>query len=789
MDEKRRIATDLSGLQDLIAKSWDVLELPAVLAEVGKFAASVPGRRKVESTLPEVDPILIGRNLDLVAQLKEETSVSGPIGPSDLPPLDGLLRSLDNPAMVLDSEALIAIEGMLETTEIVLRRLRSLPERFDLLAEMAEGLRPVENLRKHISRVFDRNGMVRSTASPQLAKIRERAARTRGRIRSSLEAVIKDRGLSRIVQEDYITIRNDRCVVLLRPEFKGLLEGIVHDRSRSGASVYVEPLGVVDLNNQAASLMDEERGEIHRIFRELTEEVRDSLEELWGNYDSLAGLDALQARASYAEKTSGTVPTLVPDGFRILGARHPLLHAEADSKVVPMDVIQDAETKATVISGANMGGKTVALKIAGLMPLMVRCGIMIPAGEGSEIQPFPRIMADIGDDQDIRGKISSFSGHAMTIKSILDQAGEGDLVLLDELGGATDPDEGSALAMAVMDEIVECGSRVVVTTHLTQLKAHAMGKDCVKNVSVEFHPGTLQPTYRLLYDLPGESHAIATAERIGLSERVIQRSRRYMDKATGGTSDLMIRLRENLDQLERKSREVDEQRQVLDSRLAEIESERDALIEEYRKKAAEAIRNAERQIGSLQKSIKSGRMKDAGKSVRIMAEIKDQVSRELGTPLDKPPTRLAVGTRVMVRSIGKEGLVTAELERGRVEIALGNVRTRADTDDLDPIGYPEEKSALKNDRIKVDIPITTARREVNVIGLRVDEALPVVDRAVDDAILGGLSSLSIIHGMGTGRLKKAIRDHLDGHSWVRSVQTAGYHEGKEGVTIVELVSD
>jgi len=443
-------------------------------------------------------------------------------------------------------------------------------------------------LRNRIARVLDERGMVRSSASPRLAEIHERASVVRGRILKRLDKIVKDQDLSRIVQEDYVTLRNDRYVILLRPEFKGLLDGIIHDHSRSGASVYVEPFNVVELNNQVAGISDEEREEIRRIFKELTGEIRDSLDALRQDYEALAELDAEQARALYAIATSSIVPELIDNGFRILGGRHPLLLAGGTDSVVPMDVFQVNSTRTTVISGANMGGKTVALKIAGLFPLMVRTGIMVPAREGTQIQPFERIMADIGEDQDIRNRVSSFSGHMLRIKAIIDDVRPGDLVLLDELGGATDPEEGSALAMAILDELAERGARVLVTTHLTHLKAYGLSRPQVKNVSVEFHPVTLKPTFRLLYDLPGESHAIETAERIGLAPHVIAAARKYGDAAAGGSSSLLQSLREKMSEVEAQSRRLEETQRTVDAELAEIRTNRENSVESFAKRCGNA---------------------------------------------------------------------------------------------------------------------------------------------------------------------------------------------------------
>jgi len=787
MNNSHSLTTTSEPVADVTAESLAYLELPEVLKEVALHAQSVPGKGEVLRAVPEGEVDRIQAQLDLVSELVEMIGLQDSLGLNDLLPMEGILSKLENKASILDSEEILAVADVLAVAAVVQDKLAGLDARFEILRRAAAGFRPLDQLRNRMAEVLDEHGLVRTSASRRLAEIRERSRAMRRRIHGTLENVVNDKDLSRVVQEDYVTLRNDRYVILLRPEFKGLLHGIVHDHSRSGASVYVEPLDVVELNNKVASLMDEEREEVRRIFKELTDKTRSFVPEISANYNLLTRLDAFQARALYALRTRSISPELVDEGFRILSARHPLLPEAGEDAVVPMDVIQGASTRASVISGANMGGKTVALKIAGLFPLMVRCGIMAPAREGTEINPFNRIMADIGDEQDIRSRVSSFSGHMQRIKAIIDQASHGDLVLLDELGGATDPAEGSALAMGIMDELINRGARVVVTTHLTHLKAYALGREEVKNVSVEFHPETLKPTFALLYDLPGESHAIMTAERMGIPARVIDAARRYVEKGAGGTSRLISMLREKISETERLERELAAKQRDMEKELAQIRMDREEIVEGFRKEARGLIRGAEKEIAELQRSLKRGRLKEPRIPREELTGIKAELERGLGRPLEPELTRPRVGAMVKVKTLGKAGIVRALLDNEQVELTLGNMKIRADLDDVVILDqHVGKKSSSKKEQIRIDIPLATPRREVNVIGLRVDEAIPVVDRAIDDAVLGGLSSLNIIHGKGTGRLKQAIRDHLSSHSLVRSFCVAELHMGGEGVTVVDL---
>ncbi|MEW6350547.1 MAG: endonuclease MutS2 [Thermodesulfobacteriota bacterium] len=773
---------------DLVSSSYRALELAAVLDVLAGYALSVPGKEAVLHSRPGTDLREVRTCLETVGELREYISLEGPFGLADLLPMTGLLERLANPAVIFDVQEILAVRDMLWIASLVRRRMRDLPERLARLTELARVFVPLDALSHRISAVFDEHGGIQGNASARLKDIRDRTVSLRRRVIRRLEGVVENRDLSRIVQEDYVTLRNDRYVILLRPDFKGLLDGIIHDHSRSGQSVYVEPLEVVELNNQVASLADEEQEEIRRILRELTGQIRDSKEDLLRDFLALVELDALQARALYASETQGVAPEFVESGLRLLKARHPLLLAQPDIRVVPMDIIQEAPTPATVISGPNMGGKTVALKIAGLFPLMARCGIMLPAAEGTCFAPFPRVMADIGDEQSLAGRISTFSGHMLRIKGILDTAQEDDLVLLDEVGSATDPEEGSALAMAIVTELVRKGARVIVTTHLTQLKAFAVGRPEIKNLSVELDPKTLQPTFRILYDLPGESHAIETAERIGIPAAVITEAREYADRASGGTTRFVVALREKLEELERQRNRLDDKEKTLEGELARIHAERAEIIDEFRSQARSMIKEAERRIFDLQRSLKKGLYREGPQAHQMLRGIEEDVTKTLGVPLEKPPPELHPGTRVLVRSLGREGVVREVLEKTRAEVSVGTMKIRVESEDLVILGGQEKKPS-NEERIRVDIPLARPRRDVNVIGMRAEEALQVVDKAVDQAILAGISELNVIHGKGTGRLRQAVSEYLAGHSMVRGVRPATIQEGGAGVTVVELVSE
>jgi len=774
---------------DVVNDSLIALELPAVLDEVAVFAQSISGKLSVKQSEPEADASLIKDHLDLTREMKEAISIRGSFGFSGLAPLKGVFEQLRGVSCLLDAEELLAIREMLNMTHSTRNGIEDLDDRFTKLKNFKNHLHLIPTLRATLKKTLDEHGSVRPDASPELTRISREIVGQRGKINKRLDSMIKNQDLARVVQEDYITLRNDRYVILLRPEFKGLLNGIVHDHSRSGASVYVEPFEVVEDNNRMASLADEERDAVLKVYRWLTEEIRSSIDELNENFDTLTELDSCQAKAEYAIRMDCHAPELVPLGFHIMGARHPLLLAAKDADVVPMDIIMDSDTVVTIISGPNMGGKTVALKIAGLFPLMARCGLLIPAKEGSKIRAFSCIMVDIGDEQNIRGKVSSFSGHIAKIKAILEFVQPGDLVLLDELGGFTDPDEGAALAMAIVDELRANGANVLVTTHLTQLKAYALSNSGVKNVSVEFQPITLKPTFKLLYNLPGESHAITTAESMGLPQSLIEKARIYADHAAGGSTALISGLREKLIVLDLSREENERLKEKLNQELMETSEKRKELVEQFRKEASDLIKKAERDLSSLRQSIKSGQINSGKEIHEKFHEVKSEIVEKLQIPLAKPRQNWEEGSLVSIHSLGKQGVITSARDRSKVDVLVGKITVRVNSDDLILIKRPtDKKKPSKNSVIGVESPLTTATPgwEINVIGMRVDEAIPVVEKAIDNAILGGLTSLRIIHGKGTGRLRQAIAEYLSTHGLVLNYRSGLPQEGGAGATIVDL---
>lgn len=770
-------------------ESLRALDLGAVLAEVSRHARSKPGKESVRRSSPLENFQEVQYNLGLVKELKESVTIDGLIDFHGLIPIEGLLQSLDNPLTILEPEELLAIRDLLSLASSTFDYLDQLDERFERLKAFQGPLEILGDLRAKIDRSIDENGQVRMDASPELILIGDRLREARETIRRRLEAFVRDRNLTDVVQEDYVTLRNDRYVILLKPNFRGKLDGIIHDHSRSGSSVYVEPFVVVEANNKVAEYTDEQRAAVRRLLIDLSGRLREHKEHLRTNYEQLVRLDALQARALYALATSSIVPEFIEEGFRIIGGRHPLLLAESESDVVPMDIIQEGKTRITIISGANMGGKTVALKMAGLFPLMILCFLMVPAKEGTAIQPFRNIMADVGDEQDLRERISTFAGHILRMKDIIERASEGDLVLIDELGAGTDPEEGAAIGMALMDCIAEKDVRCVVTTHLSQLKAYAFAHDYATNVSVEFHPITHEPTFRLIYDIPGESHAIAMAEKIGLPHNLLDRARDYADRFAGGSAKLLSDLRQKMIEYDQLQQELQKRQRDFDNELAAIRVAKNQIIESFRERCFILIQDAQKQISDLQKSLKKQLPRKGVNPRQKIKELAERLESDLGGPVIRKKSKLVPGSVVRIASLGKQGRVTDVSEGGLATVEVGKLKIKVKTSDLVQFAEGQtEKKASKKEGTRVEIPSASPQWQVKVIGLRVDEAISVVEKAINDAFLGGLSELTVIHGRGTGALKRAVREYASRHALVKGLQAADQTLGGDAVTVLALAS-
>ncbi|RME07645.1 MAG: endonuclease MutS2 [Anaerolineae bacterium] len=798
-------------------KTLRTLEYDRVLERLAAYCAFPPSVEAAHALRPAPDRIAAQQRLAETRearQLLAENPSFGIGGARDIRSAlaDAARGKMLEPAQLLD----------IKSTLVAARRLGRLLQRqeaeYPHLAELALGLPPSLGLIDAVNQAISERGEILDTASARLAAVRRDLKVERDRLLTQLERMVNNPQVAPYLQEALVTQRDGRFVLPVRADFKGKIKGIVHDQSASGATVFIEPLSVVERNNRLRELQLAEQEEERRVLVELTARVAENRHALESALEALAVVDLALARAKYAEALDAIEPQIIPlaadrrpqttDGglpsavCRLFAARHPLLNPET---VVPIDVVLPPGTRALVITGPNTGGKTVTLKTVGLLTLMAQSGLHIPAAAESEIAWFDAVYADIGDEQSIEQSLSTFSGHITNIRRILEQADERSLVLLDELGAGTDPQEGAALARALLNYLVARGITTLVTTHHPELKAYAHATPGVVNASVEFDLETLRPTYRLTIGLPGRSNALAIAERLGLPAEIIEEARREIHPDDLRADDLLDEIyrqrdaaRQERAQAERARREADRLRNELAERLAAIEDERLQVLEDARRQAGQEIEALRDEIKTLREELRRARqplevVKAVEEKVEALEEKVAAPVRREEAPLQPVSGEVRLGSKVVVRTLGKEGVVRA-LDGERVEVQIGNLRVRARRGEVALRGVQQ----TDDDRPQAVVhqPSTAVRRppsaaaspgiELDLRGHRADEALEALDRYLDKAYLARLPWVRIIHGKGTGRLRQAVRQALERHPHVASYEAGAPAEGGDGVTVVTL---
>ncbi|MCX8116731.1 MAG: endonuclease MutS2 [Desulfobacterota bacterium] len=781
-------------------RSLKVLEYDTLLGFLKDLSISPLGQRRCLGLRPLTDPLLIESRLNEVMELKEILQTVGDLPLGGLKDIGDLLRRLDVEGTVLDVQEILSLSAMIALSK-GLRKFFQRPEiRAPILREKVSGLASHKSLEREILHAVSPKGEILDRASPQLSALRHRLAEVRQRAKETLERLLRREDLQPIFQEDFITLRNGRYVLLVKVEFKGRLEGIIHDQSQSRMSVYFEPLQVVPFNNEISVLYAEEKEEEYRILSDLSRQIRADLPSLWADYEILGELDCLYAMARLSLLLNGTKPALNEEGRILLKeARNPLLSLRQVEKVVPVDLRMEGGVRTLIISGANAGGKTVALKTLGLLTLMVQTGLPIPVAEGSEAAVFREVFAVIGDEQSLTENLSSFSGHLLHVNAILEHSGPHSLVLLDELGGGTNSSEGAALAMGFLDLFREKGASVVVTTHFDGLKAYGFLHPDVENVSVRFDEKTMEPLYLLSYGTTGTSHALMVAERLGISEKVLRRARQHL---VGGGEELTQALK-GLEEARREAElqrhawakakeEAERERKRFRELLQKIQEGREAILRRAEERVRKSVQMAEEELKNWLRS-----QKERPPSQVRPREIQ-KIKATFLTPFQKKRSRVGssgftTGERVRIESLGKEGvLVQVEEKANRAEVMTEKARWIIPLHDLarvsktEPGGEGGGRETLRPFTPPFEKPPEEALTELNVIGLTIDEALPLVDKFIDQALLHGKEKVQIIHGIGSGRLRAAIQRYLNEHRGVRQVSPADLRHGGAGVTVVEL---
>lgn len=706
---------------------------------------------------------------------------------------------------VLNLVDFLRIAGVLRTMRAISDWRRKSEGMKTTLDWRFESVVPNRYLEEKINAVVISEEEVADSASPELASIRRRIRAASSRVREQLDKMIRSAAYQKYLQDPIVTMRGGRYVVPVKAECRGEIPGLVHDTSSSGATVFVEPMGVVEANNEIRVLQSRESAEIERILAELSAEAGGFADLIIESYHAAVGLDLVFAKGQLAYKMKASMPKVNDTGRILLNqARHPLIDPK---QVVPMNIELGTTFDTLVITGPNTGGKTVTLKTLGLLTLMAMCGLMLPVGDNSEISVFHQVLADIGDEQSIEQSLSTFSAHMTNIIQIIEQADERSLILLDELGAGTDPVEGAALAMAILEALRERHARVAATTHYAELKVYALQTAGVENGSCEFDVATLRPTYRLLIGVPGRSNAFAISSRLGLNQEIVDRARELVSGEDRRFEDVVQNLEQSRQKLETERRQAQEQNAEA-RRISEeareyrerLEREAAKEIEQARERAAQLVARTRAQADALLEELEEmkrqgAKSMTAEQRARMKAGMRDMESASDPVSRKEPetyvlPRPLKAGDDVLIFDIDKEGTVveTPAPDDKKVLVQAGIIKTRVPVENLRLLEQKTQnrkarRSGTRNVPKRSDAPVMT---EVDVRGEDSIEAVMSVDRAIDSALLSGIHQLTIIHGKGTGVLRTAVQQHLRRHPSVRTYRLGVFGEGESGVTIVEL---
>ncbi len=677
---------------------------------------------------------------------------------------------------------------------------RSRSESVETVLDMRFGaLMPNKFLETKITGCILSEDEIADNASPTLADIRRKTAAASAKIREKLDKIIHSSTMQKYLQDSIVTMRNGRFVIPVKSEYRSNIPGLVHDTSASGSTVFIEPMSVVEANNDIRVLKSKEKAEIERIIAEISAEVGAYADNIARSYEILIELDVIFAKANLAYSMKATVPMLNGDGRILLKkARHPLIPAD---KVVPTDIELGISFDTLVITGPNTGGKTVTLKTVGLLSVMAMCGMMIPAYDNSEISVFDKVLSDIGDEQSIEQSLSTFSSHITNIVRILSLADEKSLVLIDELGAGTDPIEGAALAEAILEQLRLQKAKIISTTHYAEIKSYALETEGVENACCEFDVATLSPTYRLLIGMPGKSNAFSVSERLGIKESIVKRARELVSAENTKFESVVTKLEKSRSELEERLSEAEElkaqaQRELERAREIEERTRRDQKneIELARVQAENIIAKARNQVYGLLDEMEAIRKKKeitAEERAKLRADIRNM--ENAADPIEKRnneeyvlPRPLVKGDRVLIFDIDKEGTVL-EIGKDSVLVQSGIIKTRVRMNNLRLL--KQEKVKLPQRSVTRTVrrdTKSTAATEIDVRGENALDAVADVDMAIDMAVMQGLHQITIIHGKGTGVLRREIQKHLKTHPLIRSYRLGVFGEGESGVTIAEL---
>lgn len=781
------------------------LEYGKIIEKLQQYAGSEPGRRLCAQLKPLTE-------LTKIAELQTETADAltrvfqkGSLSFNGVPDISGTIKLLEVGSCLLAGELLKISSVLTATLRVKQYGTGGQEEVTDCLTERFSLLEPLVTLNNEISRCIISEEEIADDASAGLKQVRRQMRITNDKIRDQLASIVNAQDNKLMLQDALVTMRNGRYCLPVKQEYQSKFSGMIHDRSAKGATVFMEPMAIVKLNNELAELAEKEKEEIEKVLAELSARAAEHAEDLSYNMKTLTELDFIFARAVLAKSMKATKPIFNERGYvNIKKGRHPLIDPH---KVVPIDIYLGDAFSLLVITGPNTGGKTVSLKTVGLFTLMGQAGLHIPAFDGSELAVFKDVFADIGDEQSIEQSLSTFSSHMTNTVSILEKADKDSLVLFDELGAGTDPTEGAALAMAILTYLHRKNIRTMATTHYSELKIFALSTEGVSNASCEFSVETLRPTYRLLIGIPGKSNAFAISKKLGLSDAIIEEAKGFIGVKDQSFEDVIADLEQKRLATERDMEEAAKQRAEAENlkKRYEEKSERldrakERVLREANEQAKDILQEAKDYADSTIKKFNKWGTSGAGREMEqernALREKLGEKENSLAIKKKKQKNKavlsaeeIKVGDTVQVLSLNLTGTVASlPNAKGDLYVQVGALRTQANLKDIAPaeaVEEPEKKERTQAGKIKMSKSMSISP-ECNLIGMRVDEALPVLEKYLDDAYLAHLPQVTIIHGRGTGALRDAVHQYLKRLRYVKSYRVGGFGEGDHGVTIVEF---
>ncbi len=791
-----------------------VLEFDQIRDKLKAMTVSPMGSKTASQLLPGSEPELIGRQLMETSESRLLCSKNA-FSPSAVEDIKPHLDRAGKGAMLSGPElavVMLFIKAAQRWPKFFSNRDHR--ELYPMINEIAAQVHMGEGLYAALKRALDEEGNILDTASAELSALRRKKHSLQNKIREKLDQYIRSTSYRRYLQDALVTIRGGRYVLPVKQEYRQHLEGVVHDQSSSGATVFIEPLPVVEMQNSMASLQKQEEEEIERILFQLSNRVSSAENQLMHNRELYSKLDFIVACGRLSLDMGGIEPRLIKEGQNLAfidQGIHPLLSGEK----VPLTVELGDDIQTLVVTGPNTGGKTVALKTIGLLTIMVQCGLHIPAGKDTRLAVFEKIRADIGDEQSIVQSLSTFSGHMKNIISIVEEAGPDTMVLFDELGAGTDPSEGAALAMSILEELTTKGALTVATTHINELKLFAQVQDKMQNAAMEFDLGTLAPTYRLLQGIPGQSNAFYIAGKLGLPEHVLEKARGFMHRSHDQVESIIASLVEDQQRYSRDSRQAELERNRAELLMAELEKERNLLkarrediIKEAREEARQIVRRVKSTADQLIKELRTIKSEGGEKPLAQAEQIRSRLNelrREVeatGEEEEEPQTKpleedeLNAGREVYIPSLKQKGEIIsvsgseAMVQVGALKVSV-SVKELFDCKESKPGASTADRDSGKGSvlfesrgySVKKD---QTVKSSLDLRGLTLEEAIPLVDKHLDNALWAGLNQVDLIHGKGTGKLKQGLWPYLKDHRLVKNLRIGETGEGGEGVTVVEI---